>query len=809
LKTISSWFGAPRAGWRLPLGLVGLALAGLLVGIEPVGGDPDRMYRPIKAELARSLAEHRVPYWTDHLGLGFPLVAESHAAAFYPPNLLIYGVFPVSIGYRLSMFLHYLLMAGATFAYARRLDLSSRGAGLAAVCFCLCGFQSIHSSHEWSYHALAYLPLCLLFAEWFMAKGNFLAIALLAMAFGAQLSVGHFQVQSWTAGLVVLTGLWRAIGAPRTVWRLPALAAGLIWGAAIAAPQLGASWELARFVGFDKRSFSDLAFYGFPPAHWSEPVIPTLFRGIPGGPEAPYWYSLGTTGYEACFYVGAIPLMLAVVGLCASRGWRLGLWGLIASAAFLLSVMPSVWLWGYSWIVALPGMGLFRAPGRFVALTSLGLSLFAGRGLERTDRIGRAWLGLALAWALAALAMWWAVSWALRPDHAAVLGGDRLWMSVGLAGATWIVASILIAAWLKGRIGPGVLLAATAVELGALYYTSTTDWGWSIDVPGQSPILAKLSEEADVGRVAGPLHDLPLRFGRSPLYPYTGFSPPPPHFLFEPLNQRERAITPAGGNVLRRFGVTHGVWDGPVDDETAETLLLGPDPVLDRLVHRPSGLDPHPTWRLVRHMDPMPQVRAATRMRIAPSVEALVAGITYNLDPSVVWYEAKDRPPVDREPRASSARVVEWDGRTAVVEHDGPCDLVVNRTYYPGWMVSIDGGPERPVSRAELGVQAVHLEGSGTSRARFAYRPTNQSWALWIGGAALLSALAGLGVGLKGWSSPKRGDSDGEDQGAGEHRLRGGVEASAEPGARPTPRVAQQGDGGGEQRNEPDGPGRE
>ncbi len=36
--------------------IVGLLLSPLLVGIEPVGGDPDLMYRPIKFELAQRFA---------------------------------------------------------------------------------------------------------------------------------------------------------------------------------------------------------------------------------------------------------------------------------------------------------------------------------------------------------------------------------------------------------------------------------------------------------------------------------------------------------------------------------------------------------------------------------------------------------------------------------------------------------------------------------------------------------------------------------------------------------------------------------
>ena len=43
--------------------------------------------------------------------------------------------------------------------------------------------------------------------ERFLADGRLLWVALLAMAYGAQLTVGHFQVQMWTGVLVVLTGL--------------------------------------------------------------------------------------------------------------------------------------------------------------------------------------------------------------------------------------------------------------------------------------------------------------------------------------------------------------------------------------------------------------------------------------------------------------------------------------------------------------------------------------------------------------------------------------------------------------------------
>ena len=95
-------------------------------------------------------------------------------------------------------------------------------------------------------------------------------------------------------------------------------------------------------------------------------------------------------------------------------------------------------------------------------------------------------------------------------------------------------------------------------------------------------------------------------------------------------------------------------------------------------------------------------------------------------DPTVVGYVRGDEPALPRSPFARSARVVSYDGRLAVVEHDGPCDLVIRRTYYPGLrqVTRIDGGNPLPVHRADGGLQAVRLDGAGTSRVVLSYRPT-------------------------------------------------------------------------------------
>ena len=60
---------------------------------------------------------------------------------------------------------------------------------------------------------MPYLPLCLLLADRYAATGRLAWLAGLAMAWGTQVTLGHFQIQMWTAGLVLLAGAWRVLDA--------------------------------------------------------------------------------------------------------------------------------------------------------------------------------------------------------------------------------------------------------------------------------------------------------------------------------------------------------------------------------------------------------------------------------------------------------------------------------------------------------------------------------------------------------------------------------------------------------------------
>lgn len=719
--------------------VVGALLGGLLAGFEPVGGDPDRIFRPIKAELAEGLREGRLPYWSERLGLGVPLVAESHVAAFYPLNWVLYSTLSVSLAYRLAMWAHYVALAGATFAYARRLGIAPWGSSLSALSFTFCGFQTIHSSHEWAYHTLVYLPLVLLVADRYAATGEVRWLAWLGLLWGLQITLGHFQVASWTGALAVVVGGWQVVSERRPVARILGLAAGLAWGATIALVQLAPSWELARMGAQLRRSYATLAAFAYPPAHLPELLAPGLYRWLPDGYEGAYWNSLDTTGYEACLFVGTVPLILAAIGFVGA-GCRLTPWRILVPASLALATMPHWWPGGYAALLKLPGLGLFRCPARYTAIASFGLALLAGAGLDRsisTPRF-RAGLVLVLLWLTMALA--WSLAWPrLAGESFRANLSAPLMMALGVAGLTWIVAAAVVASWRRdGSVA--VLLVFTAMELGAWYYLGPTRWGRPIVLPEASPILSLLASDPGAHRIGGELDNLPIRSGLATATPYTGFPLPSPHILLRAVQEPRLVLYPQSLHWHRRFRVTHFVNEATTSNGHDDTETTVSDPVLDRLSAAPSGRTGRRRWRIRRVSDVFPEARVVWRSHVG-DLQSCMGVLTRGEARDEVCFLTHEAPPPFRTPHARTAAVTRWDraSLTADVAHDGACDLVLSRAYYPGWRASVNSGPPSPVSRTAEGFVAVRLDHPGPSRVTLQYRPTHAPVAI---AASLVGFLA-------------------------------------------------------------------
>jgi hypothetical protein len=190
--------------------------------------------------------------------------------------------------------------------------------------------------------------------------------------------------------------------------------------------------------------------------------------------------------------------------------------------------------------------------------------------------------------------------------------------------------------------------------------------------------------------------------------------------------------------------VTHLVLDRPVSPNLGTEVWTGRDRSLDILAHRDARISNPRKWRIIKLATPFPPAHVARRLQWAGSFAEITQRLSYqdSLDVALTL----DAGAIPSEPWPSTPvnlpRLLSWDGRQAVVEHDGPCVLVVARTFYPGWTYTRNGGPPRAVLNVDNGLQGVVLPGQGLSRVAFRFAPTRLRAYLACTLAATLLALA-------------------------------------------------------------------
>src|SRR5689334_16053949 len=93
----------PTRHWLPPLAMMAGIAAWLwpigIGGRMPVGGDVTQFSIGLMDVLSRALKSGRLPIWNDLWGFGFPGLAESQMGVYYPPHLVLYGLFSTEVAY--------------------------------------------------------------------------------------------------------------------------------------------------------------------------------------------------------------------------------------------------------------------------------------------------------------------------------------------------------------------------------------------------------------------------------------------------------------------------------------------------------------------------------------------------------------------------------------------------------------------------------------------------------------------------------------------------------------------------------------
>jgi hypothetical protein len=350
-------------------------------------GDTAFIFLPLRHYLLRRLAEGQLPLWNPHLFGGTPALAEAQYQVFYPANLLLW-LTGVERGMGWMLPIHLALAAAGTYLFGRRsLGLGRHGAVLAALVFSLGGVMQCKLANSPYVQAAAWLPWALLGYHAARLRGG-ASLLLPGIPLAAQVCTGAPQYAYYTAILLAVyhlhcLGRIRSAAEHRSAWK--ALAAGaavaLLLPAAQLLPQLELAGQSDRGLRASYQYATEFSLQG---RHALATLLVPHYWGSFQGPPRDGFFPA-----EEQAYLGAATLPLAAAALCWRRRRRIAWFWLatgVTAALLALGRHNPVYSLLYQ---AVPGIGSFRAPARWLLLTSFSGAVLAGLGLEATLRGAR------------------------------------------------------------------------------------------------------------------------------------------------------------------------------------------------------------------------------------------------------------------------------------------------------------------------------------------------------------------------------------------------------------------------------------
>ncbi|NOZ05409.1 MAG: YfhO family protein [Chloroflexi bacterium] len=338
------------------------------------GVDIFTFFYPYRDYAAHALLTGRLPLWNPDIFLGVPFLADSQTALFYPLHWPLLGLSaPRAVAW--SIVIHIFVAACGAYIFARRVGKLSPPAAMAtAMVFALSGFLGAQAEHVNQLNTAAWLPWLLIAADRAFA-GRRLAVPAGGLLVAVMLLAGHAQAAYINLSALGLFALSRA---PVSAWRRPAWWGKTLWplaqmsllGAGLAAVQLLPTAELSRLsIRAGGLSYRQAVSFSFDPR--------LALRGL-----------LPTFGYDAALfseyvaYVGILALCLACLGWWGCRKHRLRRFALVSTAAGIFLALGVFNPFYFLLYHAVPGFALFRAPARWMLLTTWGISLLAGLGVQ-------------------------------------------------------------------------------------------------------------------------------------------------------------------------------------------------------------------------------------------------------------------------------------------------------------------------------------------------------------------------------------------------------------------------------------------
>ncbi|MEO7218077.1 MAG: YfhO family protein [Gemmatimonadaceae bacterium] len=725
------------------------------------------------------------PLWNPYQFGGMPFIAAMHGDIFYP-TFLLRMVLPTDVAMTWGFMIHVFLAGAFSYLFLRRARFGFPAALVGGLAYMLSGHIATYVSpgHDGKLFVAALFPLLLWAVLAWVRDGRKWALGAIAVAVGLDVLSPHPQLLEYSllaAGayaIVLAVGLVRdGDGNSRlAIIRLAAALGAVVVGLAIGAVQF---LPVRGYVGWSPRA-SGIGTYDRATSYAKNPqellnfYLPE-FTGILNH----YWGPNGIH-YQGD-YAGAVVLVLASLGLTGMRSDRrsreLWFWGITVIVALLWALGGATPFYKIPFYL-IPGTKYFRAPDSVFFVGTLGIAVFAARGVERAlaGEVSRRFViwWLAFAGAFAVLALTGGLTNFARSvapegsldlvdanSASVVVGAFRSLVFVAVAAM-----ALLNAAEIRkraGRYAPVAIIAIlTALDLfvvnkqywifsppaSELYASDAAlDYLHNLKQPGRALAVATQRDNLDVALYIGAelmTHRVlnPLGYHGNEIARYNDLVDIPQG---GGPNDDSRRLILTSMNVRRLTATQYLLTNGT----QLATMIPGLKQVAGPATNDPSGR----TNYLYQLPESAPYAWVAPVIVKAPD-DAVLATVTdprFNVQTAALFDPAA---PVDAAPAvtalpAPTGIVAHFDsyapGKMSVtLDRDAPVGsaLVVAENYYPGWSATVDGKPAK-IGRAQYSMIGVELP-AGARKIDLTFTSSSYETGKLITWIAILIALAGL-----------------------------------------------------------------
>lgn len=671
---------------------------------------------PIRQFARDEMLAGRFPLWCPWLACGSPLHATQHGSFCHPilmPSVLLCGA---AWGLKLCLFMHLLFAFAGSYLFAQSFAISRASSSLCALTFTWSGFAINHlmAGHATIIMEYAAIPWFFLALKRLLEAPGPLRSAALASVVACMFLAGQPQILYYA---LLAGGLWSIAAVAWGAARPRVLG----WGAASAviALLLGAIQVLpAAELSRDGLSASDRGTLEYASMYSLDgvDVVQLCFPYVMGSPFT------GTEPFvqreafqERNVYLGLLAPLLAAFGLSRADSarwqWGAALLSLLSLAVALGDHTP---LFG-SIFALVPGMTLFRCPGRVFAVASLFIAALAARGLDALAQRERA-AGSAAKFALLVL-VWAGVNVAAYPlvtEHALVVlrgvlasSSSRIAPELAITSLVSLTALCVVIAASRDALSPTTIKAAVIC-------LAVTDLGY---------LNARCFHLRPPKRSGHAADRVARRFVDAPQFPslsggslqYSKLVPLAVDLHWQLIGTDEGGILPSSTSLLFKA----------IERSPALGLATAScDFACERDMQ---------TWHQVS--DSLP------RARLLAEPAASLTRIPIN----ELGGEDLNRM---GEAMSGTAKIVEDDPAHVVIETDAPVSgrLILADTWYPGWEAMLDGEPAR-IDHAHGVFRSVKVL-AGKHRIVFTYDPLSFRLGLAgsICGLALWCGLIAFGL---------------------------------------------------------------